>query len=85
MGEISKKKYYLNNQNKKVTITKKILSAEKRKRRNVFNNITSETMPQIRSMKNFDLMFIREKLVIFQDYLEEEELTRFEEDLHRKV
>lgn len=34
-------------------------------------------MPQIRSMKNLEQIFLKEKMVIFEDYLEEEEIAKF--------
>lgn len=37
LDELSKKKHYLNRENKKITFTKKIISADKRKRRNILN------------------------------------------------
>jgi hypothetical protein len=51
----------------------------------MLNNVTSESMPYIRSIKNLDEIFIKEKLIIFKDYLEEEEINRFEEDLRKKA
>ena len=74
LEQISKKKYYLNSQGKKETFTRKIISAKKRKRRNVNS---SSTTPHIRSIRNFDEIFIKEKLAIFRDYLDEGEIDRF--------
>jgi hypothetical protein len=42
-------------------------------------------MPQIHSMRNFDEIFIKDKLAILQEYLEEGEVTRLQQELLRKV
>ncbi len=71
LGEINKRKYYLSAQNKEMTLTKKILSADKRRRRQAPGHNQNTTMPHIHSMRNFDEIFIKDKLTILQEYLDQ--------------
>ena len=83
VAEISRKKHYLSGQDKQVTLTRKILSADRRRRRHLQSHPHNDA--HIRSLKNLDQLFIREKLGIFAECLEEGEVGRFEEELVARV
>lgn len=72
-------------QSKKTTFTSKLLSADKKKRRNLHNNYTVPSTAQFRSLKNIDEMFIEEKLVIFKDYLEDKDISNLRDEILKKI
>lgn len=72
-------------QSKKTTFTSKLLSADKKRRKNLHNNFTDSSTSQLRSLKNLDEMFIDEKLVIFKDYLDDHEVSHLREEILKKI
>jgi hypothetical protein len=74
--EIQKKKYCLDKTFGKEP-RKKLISAEKRKRRNVLYSTVS-VMPICKSSNTLDVTFIRDKLFILKEYLPEEDFEEME-------
>lgn len=72
-------------QSKKTTFTSKLLSADKKKRRNIQSNYTVPSTAQMRSFKNIDEMFIDEKLVIFKDYLDDKDISVLRDEILKKI
>jgi hypothetical protein len=68
---MSKKRYYLDKEAMRKR-KKKYLYASKRVGRDICNN----SMPFIKSHKNIDEAFVREKIFILKDFVNEEEFKR---------
>ena len=80
--EIHRKKYFLDKQKMREKKRIKTGQTDKRKRRNIVN---VSAMPHLKSHKNLEEYYIKEKLFILKEFVSQEEMERIEQFLIKRL